>query len=1068
VTLKDDLARTEVTQSFFNPSDAVVEGWYWFTIPEGAAVTRFALMVDGQLVDGTVIERKEAAARYEAAVQRAWDPALLEWVDGLTFRARIYPVPPMGERTVVLAYTELLPRFRGTTRYLYPMGDENSPTIQEFSLSVDVGSSPDLEIATVAGARVEGSGAARRVTMRRSGFSPSGDFLLEIRDPRPRDPVRVLRYRSGRPEADYVMLRYAPEENWDAVPVPEGVVVVVVDTSVGGDDGDRKLKLDAAEAILRALSSGDRFALLAADLQPRRVWPLEPGLAQATEAEISKAMEALSDLPAGGALDLGEVFNEALKLVHGATQPAFVYIGDGLPTVGEMRGSEIVERLKRSLSGSRARLFTMAVGMHANTSLLNRLASVGGGQALRVDLPEQTVQRAIEIVGAVKTPTITDLKIDLGVGLDQVFASGSGKVTRGQEILIYGRTHHPLPGTVRITGNLVGRPFMRDYRVDASSGERNAYAASLWAMEKLRFLLGSGAEENRGAIVALGVEYQLMTPYTSFLTLENAPEPAVVAEERQRGAAVRPASRELAAASEADDERVSYKSKASEAPMAAAPAPRPAPPPSQPVATSTTGASASYFDSSAPTGGATAGSSAMTTRLSRPRADAVPARPVVDLETGAGVLLPARSTGSDWLSTPTSPCSDASRRSLAVRRDLWARRLAVTSAIGDAARLYENALVTCELDGWRAERTLLDLILGRARSPSDIALVLAAFEPRPKAQEYLRTGLLKRVVAPEGLLPTGIHWAAVDAVLNSVADPERRLVDLRKVISFKPGDPEGLRRLLLLLTELGRDAEALNVAARLRAGGFASPNILVTLGDLQAGQGQAETARKTYSEIVEYNPWDAQARRMLGDIFLRHGWHEDAYRQYATLLQLDEGDPAAIIRFARSAAGSGRTDEALRTFRKVLELSLEPSTSDPREWARLWSASTLSRLMVDARQDPEKYKALERALKRAELFRGPGTLVLLSWSDLDADLTLRFDRGGRAMPLDLVEAGGTGLVAAWVPSELGETSPVVEWGRRRPARGVAYEVQFLAWDGRDFKAPSPASSAFLQPPPRGR
>jgi len=64
VYLRDGIAHTTVDQRFFNPSSTQLEGWYWFTVPEGASVERFAWEVNGQLVDGEMIERKQAAAAY--------------------------------------------------------------------------------------------------------------------------------------------------------------------------------------------------------------------------------------------------------------------------------------------------------------------------------------------------------------------------------------------------------------------------------------------------------------------------------------------------------------------------------------------------------------------------------------------------------------------------------------------------------------------------------------------------------------------------------------------------------------------------------------------------------------------------------------------------------------------------------------------------------------------------------------------------------------------------------------------------------------------------------------------
>jgi Ca-activated chloride channel family protein len=131
------------------------------------------------------------------------------------------------------------------------------------------------------------------------------------------------------------------------------------------------------------------------------------GLSSATDKAVSEAMERLSEVKGGGATDLGAMFSTAFSLVHDSVQPAIVYVGDGLATVGEMNSSTLSERLKRSMGDSRARLFTIAVGEDADLGVLDRLARIGGGRGFRIDTPEQTVQEALRFVGFVKTPTVS-------------------------------------------------------------------------------------------------------------------------------------------------------------------------------------------------------------------------------------------------------------------------------------------------------------------------------------------------------------------------------------------------------------------------------------------------------------------------------------------------------------------------------------------------------------------------------------------------------------------------------------------------------------------------------------
>ena len=121
VTLHSGVAETEVDQTFFNPGEREVEGWYWLTVPEGALVTGFAVENNGQLVEGELIERKEAARQYGAAARAGFEPALLEWIDGRSYRARIYPVNAGNTRRVVTRYLELAPLVDGRLRYLFPL-----------------------------------------------------------------------------------------------------------------------------------------------------------------------------------------------------------------------------------------------------------------------------------------------------------------------------------------------------------------------------------------------------------------------------------------------------------------------------------------------------------------------------------------------------------------------------------------------------------------------------------------------------------------------------------------------------------------------------------------------------------------------------------------------------------------------------------------------------------------------------------------------------------------------------------------------------------------------------------
>ncbi|MFL7793687.1 MAG: VIT domain-containing protein, partial [Anaerolineae bacterium] len=140
VTIENQVATTRVEQEFVNEYDWEAEGTYIFPLPEGAAVSEFAMWVDGKRVEGSILEADEARAIYEDIVRRRRDPALLEYVGRGAVQARIFPIPAGGSRKIELEYSQVLPVENGMVRYVYPLNTEkfSARPLEEVSVRVEV------------------------------------------------------------------------------------------------------------------------------------------------------------------------------------------------------------------------------------------------------------------------------------------------------------------------------------------------------------------------------------------------------------------------------------------------------------------------------------------------------------------------------------------------------------------------------------------------------------------------------------------------------------------------------------------------------------------------------------------------------------------------------------------------------------------------------------------------------------------------------------------------------------------------------------------------------------------
>jgi tetratricopeptide (TPR) repeat protein len=1108
--VRDGVAETEVDQAFSNPSGVPIEGYYWFSVPPTATVTGFALETNGRLVEGEVVEKREAAAAYEAAVNRANEPALLEWVDGHTYRARIFPIPQGGSRRVVLRYSEMLPTIDGKTRYVYPLRSDDPIRFDEFALSVDVGGTEqDVDVASSLEARVENGG--RTVSMRRSGFVPRADFQLEIANKKKKPALAAWRFQAGEDQADYVMLRWAPEKDFTKIAKTTADVVVVVDTSAGGDDTSRQLRLAAAESTLRALADGDHFAVVALDVSPRVVYPANgaPGLAPANEAEIGRALEKLADHSIGGATDLGAMFEPALARLHGKEQAAVVYVGDGTATSGETAAEALLERLRRSLTGSRARFFAIGAGASSSHELLGELARAGGGQYVRVDEAGQATAQALRLASAIKTPAIVDLSLDLGAGLDQPLYSATGKLARGEELVLLARTHHPLPDKVTIRGRLGAKDFedRLDLKVDTTSVVASQ-VPRLWAAEYARRLLGSGSvpDENRNAVLQLGVEYGLVTPYSSSLALDDesgyARDGIPRRHSRLRGVRLSQIQQP------GDDERLMQgflpaapavamgcDARATSKAAPASVEERPDSPSSPP----SLGGKAFDKSESAPSPTVAATGTAAPMVAASAAAEPPPAPPV------GAVTRPQPATAAPRAMRKAAPqqaqrpgdaknreddrderrkdqlaqgsqgvitsghrpavlralglCSDVASRPLAERALLWQKRAKRSTSGAELGLVYDTAYAACELPDWRDEAVLLDLLGRRVETEEMAETLLGHLASWPDAQRFVAKNLLRRTVdlriaaAVSRALRGGVDWMKVDAEIAATDKLDRQMAILKTAMLAAPDDPQGDVRYVRLLARSGQRTEAIAHGRRLRDRGFMTPTLAQSLGDVLADAGESEEALRTYSEIVEFDGQSREARRVLGDIYLRQGWHAAAYRQYKTLTDLDGKSPTAWLRLASAAAGAGRIDEALRIERDVAGGEGTPGPTDPRLFARMLSASRLAALL--AAPDPgagASPEAVSRKLKELSLFSSAGTLALLTWDDLDAKLVLgAADEKKETFAGEATDAGMVGLYGLLGDSASWERSPrAVRVRSDLVGRPVRFKVTVLTWDGSKF------------------
>jgi Ca-activated chloride channel family protein len=316
ISIQDQLAVTHVDQVFYNPNDWTIEGTYIFPIPDDAAVSGFTLWVDGQPVEGKVLDATEARQTYEQIVSSMRDPALLEYIGRGAVQARIFPIAPQGERRIELEYTQALPAEGGLVRYVYPLNTEqfSAMPIESVTISVDIQSSTPIRAVYSPSHEVGVSRDSDNhvvVGYEAANVLPNTDFALYY-SLGETEAFHLLTYRDPSDSTDpdgFFLVLLAPRINTIDQVIPKDLILVL-DRS-GSMDGEKfQQAQQATRYILDNLNQGDRFNLITFSTG---VEMYSNGLRPASEAADARLW--LDSLRAEGSTDINRALLEAAAMV---------------------------------------------------------------------------------------------------------------------------------------------------------------------------------------------------------------------------------------------------------------------------------------------------------------------------------------------------------------------------------------------------------------------------------------------------------------------------------------------------------------------------------------------------------------------------------------------------------------------------------------------------------------------------------------------------------------------------------------------------------------------------------
>jgi tetratricopeptide (TPR) repeat protein len=469
--LTGPLAFTEMRFTFENPNDRVIEGRFRITLPEGAAVSRFAMKTAGGWQEGEVIEKQRARRVYEDFLHRRQDPALLEQAAGNEFRARVFPIPARGQKEIILSYSHQLDK--PSAPYALPLRGL-------------------AEVGTLT-ARAHGDAKGE---LSRKRWVPDRDFVVQ------RDVALAgIAHASG-----FLTPVVAVEEG---ARDPVRSLLLLVDTSASQALGfDRRARRVAR--LIDGLAAGTGAST------PVRVAAFDQGVKLLYDGPASgfsdKGLRALRRRRALGASDLGKALAWAAD--HAAGMDRFVIMTDGVPTFGKTAAGELAPALRRLEATKLQRVDAIVTGGVRDTELLRRV--------LDLDLPRAGAVidgdgALADVAEALERRTLREVQVQVP-GAAWVWPSTLRGVQAGEVRWVFA-------SSAKRSVKVAGRSVKVRYReVSGPLVERQLRAAQIRNLVAARDLATSkeARAKLKDEIVKLSEEHRVLSPFTALLVLETA------------------------------------------------------------------------------------------------------------------------------------------------------------------------------------------------------------------------------------------------------------------------------------------------------------------------------------------------------------------------------------------------------------------------------------------------------------------------------------------------------------------------------------------------------------------
>ena len=552
INVNNQLAITKINQTFTNPNDFDVNGFY--IVPEGDVLSNFTLSIDGEPVTGELLSKEESRMHYESMVREGNYTGFSEHLGTCAFLADVPRIPANSEGHIQFQYSQIVHLENDLAKYTYPLSLAKSETgrIANLLVEMEIGSNQQ-ELKTI-------YTSSHEVTINRKD-DKHANIRYEGKDIDPDDNfecyysvsddnfgMTLLTHRADEDEDGYFMLLVSPKYEVEKTDVIKKDFIFVLDHSSSMARNKIEQAKEALRYCVRNLNDGDRFNLilfntditsLADRLNRREEWGGgERGHGSAilshklidVEDGREEALAFIDGIEARGGTNINKALLTALAEKPDPNRPrVIVFLTDGCPTVGVRNEAQILENVAQA-NRNQSRIFVFGVGLghDLNLRLLDKMAVDNGGSYDYVE-PHEDIEIAVSsLFRKMNEPVLVNVKLDFGQILTKELSPGKiPDMFREDQFKLFGRYENHGDTVLKLRGDVGSELQEFSKNVHFAEIEKdNDFLPHLWAQRRVAELgdeaaLNGGSGELHEEIERLCTKYGVETPDTSFVVAKD-------------------------------------------------------------------------------------------------------------------------------------------------------------------------------------------------------------------------------------------------------------------------------------------------------------------------------------------------------------------------------------------------------------------------------------------------------------------------------------------------------------------------------------------------------------------